>query len=68
MSTYTMRRVGKHLKRIDGIWLEGAMEYQESSEAKLAFNFCPVKFVDLGKKNKRKKRETARLLKANLVR
>lgn len=50
MTTYTMRRVGKHLKRLDGIWLEGAMEHQEPCEAKFVFNICPVKFVDLGNK------------------
>jgi hypothetical protein len=31
------------------------VEHQEASEAKLAFNVCPVKFVDLGGKVSKKK-------------
>jgi hypothetical protein len=46
-----MRGVSKHLERLDGIWLEGAVEHQEPSEGQLAFNICPVKFVDLKNKS-----------------
>jgi len=50
MTTYTMRGISKHFERLDGIWLEWAVEHQEPDEGQFAFNVCPMKFVDLPNK------------------
>src|ERR1700722_11343897 len=45
--THPMRRIGQHLKCIDGICLERTMENQEPSKHQITLNRLPRQFVNL---------------------
>jgi hypothetical protein len=47
VATHPVRRVGKHLEGLNRIGLEGAVEDQEPSELKTAFDLIPMNRVDL---------------------
>ena len=47
LSTYSVRRIGKHFEDLDRIGLERAVEDQESSKFKLALDFVSGDVVDL---------------------
>ena len=48
--TYTVRRISQHLKGLNRIFLQGAVEYQEPTELQTRLHLFTRKLVDLKKR------------------